>query len=292
MNLEVQNPLRRGIFVFTNNQGKVWLSFKYERLLIFCFGCGQMGHSLKECVIVPVSFKEPPKDDLPYSLTLKAEYTLIWKETLEFGYSWRNFMMQSVYVGEGVTYQNTIHQIAADQEEEGGVRRPMETVVVETEKAGSVAEVKILELEISLHDSRDFEIGGKFPHDLRDLNGPKSPSHKGADQNGIECDDVAQIDLGQFNKEEKRGWKWLVKGGKDFEINKTRIGGKRNSSHVDHFEITSGCKIDPHGKRLKTTVSELSTSFCNEPEMSNLEALIASTNLGSTVTNGQVDRSQ
>lgn len=87
MNLEVQNPLRRGIFVSTDNQRKVWLPFKYERLPSFCFGCGCMGHSLKECVTVSESIKEQCEDDLPYSLALKAESNLMGRETMKFGYS-------------------------------------------------------------------------------------------------------------------------------------------------------------------------------------------------------------
>ncbi|MBA0693003.1 hypothetical protein Goari_010519, partial [Gossypium aridum] len=32
-----------------DSQEKVWVSFKYENLPIFCFGCGRLGHGVKEC---------------------------------------------------------------------------------------------------------------------------------------------------------------------------------------------------------------------------------------------------
>ncbi|MBA0878325.1 hypothetical protein Goshw_007137 [Gossypium schwendimanii] len=46
INLDVQKPLRRGIFVSVNNKNKWWISFKYEKLPTFCFGCGKLGHGL------------------------------------------------------------------------------------------------------------------------------------------------------------------------------------------------------------------------------------------------------
>ncbi|MFQ6654082.1 hypothetical protein Gotur_025197, partial [Gossypium turneri] len=42
--LNVQKPLRRGIFVSTDNGNKFWIPFKYEKLPTFCFGCGRLGH--------------------------------------------------------------------------------------------------------------------------------------------------------------------------------------------------------------------------------------------------------
>lgn len=42
--LDVQKPLRKRIFVSTENQEKFWTAFKYENLANFCFECGRMGH--------------------------------------------------------------------------------------------------------------------------------------------------------------------------------------------------------------------------------------------------------
>ncbi|KAA3483968.1 reverse transcriptase [Gossypium australe] len=49
VNLDVQKPLRRGIFVSSNNNVKSWIPFKFEKLPLFCFGCGRMDHGLNHC---------------------------------------------------------------------------------------------------------------------------------------------------------------------------------------------------------------------------------------------------
>lgn len=49
INLDVQKPLLRGIFVSIDDKNKSWISFKYEKLPVFCFGCGRIGHSLNDC---------------------------------------------------------------------------------------------------------------------------------------------------------------------------------------------------------------------------------------------------
>ncbi|MBA0754055.1 hypothetical protein Gogos_020329, partial [Gossypium gossypioides] len=46
--LNVQKPLRRGIFVSVGNENRFWIPFKYEKLSTFCFGCGRLGHGLQE----------------------------------------------------------------------------------------------------------------------------------------------------------------------------------------------------------------------------------------------------
>lgn len=46
--LDVRRPLQRGVFISTKNLEKVWLPFKYENLPVFYFGCGRMGHGVKD----------------------------------------------------------------------------------------------------------------------------------------------------------------------------------------------------------------------------------------------------
>ncbi|MFQ6623912.1 hypothetical protein Gotur_003464 [Gossypium turneri] len=71
--LDVQKPLRRGIFILAGSQENLWVPFKYENLPGFCFGCGCMAHEIKECNDTPTNFKELPEDDLPFFLALKAK---------------------------------------------------------------------------------------------------------------------------------------------------------------------------------------------------------------------------
>ena len=41
--------VRRGGFLAGSNSRKTWVSFKYERLPMFCHHCGLLGHDLKHC---------------------------------------------------------------------------------------------------------------------------------------------------------------------------------------------------------------------------------------------------
>ncbi|MFQ6644988.1 hypothetical protein Gotur_020351 [Gossypium turneri] len=70
--LNVQKPLRRGIFVSTGNGNKFWIPFKYEKLPTFCFGCKRLGHGLHECTEITPAEKNRIREDPPFSLALKA----------------------------------------------------------------------------------------------------------------------------------------------------------------------------------------------------------------------------
>ncbi|MBA0862400.1 hypothetical protein Goshw_007960, partial [Gossypium schwendimanii] len=77
-------PLRRGIFVSIGNENRVWIPFKYEKLPTFCFGCGRLGHGLQECTAIKPAEKNKIREDLPFSLALKAELNLVGRESLKF----------------------------------------------------------------------------------------------------------------------------------------------------------------------------------------------------------------
>ncbi|KAH1047050.1 hypothetical protein J1N35_037834 [Gossypium stocksii] len=83
VNMDVQKPLRRGIFVSSDNVVKFWISFKYEKLLIFCFGCGRLGHALNDCLKLSPAEKSKVRDDPLYTIALKAESNLVGKESIK-----------------------------------------------------------------------------------------------------------------------------------------------------------------------------------------------------------------
>lgn len=56
--VDVQKPLRPGIFVLVDSKVKTWVPFKYENLPVFCFKCGNMGHGVKDCELVTMEEKE------------------------------------------------------------------------------------------------------------------------------------------------------------------------------------------------------------------------------------------
>ena len=49
VDIPIEKPLRRGGHVANTEGERVWVTFKYERLPIFCFDCDVMGHDNKHC---------------------------------------------------------------------------------------------------------------------------------------------------------------------------------------------------------------------------------------------------
>lgn len=85
INLDVQKPLRRGLFVSTEYEERLWVPFKYENVPNFCFGCRRMGHGLVDCDEVSTEVREKSEEELPHSFALKAETNLRGKESYQFG---------------------------------------------------------------------------------------------------------------------------------------------------------------------------------------------------------------
>ena len=49
MAIPIAKPLRRGGFLASSSGEKVWATFKYERLPMFCHYCGLLRHDLRHC---------------------------------------------------------------------------------------------------------------------------------------------------------------------------------------------------------------------------------------------------
>uniref|UniRef100_A0A803MNY5 Zinc knuckle CX2CX4HX4C domain-containing protein n=1 Tax=Chenopodium quinoa TaxID=63459 RepID=A0A803MNY5_CHEQI len=47
--VDVRKPLRKGVFIATGESRSKWIGIKYERLADFCFYCGRLAHTDKEC---------------------------------------------------------------------------------------------------------------------------------------------------------------------------------------------------------------------------------------------------
>ena len=47
--LLIVKPLRRGGFIAGSDGVHTWVSYKYERLPLFCHYCGLLGHDVKHC---------------------------------------------------------------------------------------------------------------------------------------------------------------------------------------------------------------------------------------------------
>ncbi|KAK5783328.1 hypothetical protein PVK06_037836 [Gossypium arboreum] len=99
VNLDVQKPLKRGVFVLSDNGVKSWVSFKCEKLPIYCFGCGRMGHSLNKCLMLSLVEKSKVSNDPPYSVALKAESKLAGKESIKLNGFANKVNNQASYIG-------------------------------------------------------------------------------------------------------------------------------------------------------------------------------------------------
>ena len=47
--IPLAKPIRRGAFLASSDGTSHWVTFKYERLPLFCHHCGILGHDLKHC---------------------------------------------------------------------------------------------------------------------------------------------------------------------------------------------------------------------------------------------------
>lgn len=52
VSLDINKPLKRRMKIKRENGTFTWINFKYERLSTFCFVCGHLGHSDRDCEIV------------------------------------------------------------------------------------------------------------------------------------------------------------------------------------------------------------------------------------------------
>lgn len=49
--LHISKPLRWGVLMKMNgSEDELWIPLRYEKLLVFCYFCGLIGHSHKGCV--------------------------------------------------------------------------------------------------------------------------------------------------------------------------------------------------------------------------------------------------
>ncbi|KAH9679913.1 CCHC-type domain-containing protein [Citrus sinensis] len=70
VSMDVRKPLKRRMKLKKAGGDWIWVDFKYERLNIFCFTCGLLGHTAQQC---PKLYESPKSEIVPvYGHWLKA----------------------------------------------------------------------------------------------------------------------------------------------------------------------------------------------------------------------------
>ena len=72
INIDMGQPLCRGIKVNVGESSPQWVSFRYERMPIFWYWCGLLNHDEKDCKLWIRSKGTFRKEDQQYGVWLKA----------------------------------------------------------------------------------------------------------------------------------------------------------------------------------------------------------------------------
>ena len=76
ISVDITKPLKKILFIETKEKKKISVAVEYEKLPNFCYCCGCLGHSYKECT----KYKGQPIKELDYGPWLKA---LTWGEKMK-----------------------------------------------------------------------------------------------------------------------------------------------------------------------------------------------------------------
>ncbi|XP_030923276.1 uncharacterized protein LOC115950175 [Quercus lobata] len=70
--IPIAKPIRRGAFLAGSDGKSHWVTFKYERLPLFCHFCGLLGHDLRHCALYFAATKNDEEVFCQYGDWLKA----------------------------------------------------------------------------------------------------------------------------------------------------------------------------------------------------------------------------
>ncbi|KAK7840922.1 hypothetical protein CFP56_016124 [Quercus suber] len=70
--MPIGKPLRRGGFIAGSDGVRSWVTFKYERLPLFCHYCGLLGHDVKHCALHFALSRNGGEVDYQYGESLRA----------------------------------------------------------------------------------------------------------------------------------------------------------------------------------------------------------------------------
>ncbi|TXG48913.1 hypothetical protein EZV62_024788 [Acer yangbiense] len=160
--LEIDKPLRRCLRIDVLGDGvESVMLIKYERLLDFCFRCGLLGHTTKDCPDKPKSL-ETTKEDLLFGFWMRVVVPYKggfggrrWtadsqsnKELTSNRGSWRNMSR------EGASREDGRKLLSVEVVETGGIRP--EPCLVSRPKGKVIADLKVIDSNTGLEGMPDF----------------------------------------------------------------------------------------------------------------------------------------
>lgn len=176
--IEVESPLKCGIFLKSEKEGKhKWIAVTYEKLPDFCYGCGLLGHTIRECEGNCGSIDE----ELPYGPSLRELTILKMRETETmnnpypsfFGRgmgrgrecargSWRNLPTEEVEnTHAGFQNHNHEEEDLAPPENSTPIRPDSGKPTIPTTARRVPVVLSKKESEVNLDDVRNGEISGE-----------------------------------------------------------------------------------------------------------------------------------
>lgn len=72
VSIDLRNPLEQGRMLSLGEKN-YWVSFKYERLPLFCFNCGRVIHEVKSCMVKKSQKRHEEEGPKPCGIWLWAE---------------------------------------------------------------------------------------------------------------------------------------------------------------------------------------------------------------------------
>lgn len=148
--IPISKPLPLGGYLAGSDGEKVWTTFKYERLPMFCHHSGLLGNDIKHCVKYFALTKNGKEASLQYGEWLKASRGWMWSSSVKKP---RNDTVDdegsAKYNGQGKAAADS-HDYENPSEQEGNEQG-------KNGKSGNIQEAGVNGVEISAHVVTDMD---------------------------------------------------------------------------------------------------------------------------------------
>lgn len=72
--IDVSQPLMRGLMLSVEGRSEKWVSFKFEKLPYYCYKCGIIGHRFRDCLLHLADDYDSDSECLPYPKSLEVHF--------------------------------------------------------------------------------------------------------------------------------------------------------------------------------------------------------------------------